>query len=154
MSVEDSPEFQKALNEACEKKYRGWLFGGDYKKAESRDKVGETLKEIEADRKRLMEKHEEYMRQAELAKQQARFMINPHMREITETLRKKHDSVGLVCPVCGGGDEGNRMNGKPWCMKCNAPLMTVKKMAGWVKPEKPKPQSFTFKEPDGVMRKR
>ncbi|GAH68856.1 unnamed protein product, partial [marine sediment metagenome] len=61
---------------------------------------------------------------------------------------------GLVCPVCGEGDEGNRMNGKPWCMKCNAPLMTVEKAADWVKPEKPKRKSYTFNEPNGVVRKR
>lgn len=154
MSIEESPEFQKALNEACEKQYRGYLFGGAYVKAASKDTVGETLEKIEAERKRLMEKHGEYMQQAELMREQARFMTNPHMREITETLRKKHGSGGLVCPVCGGGDDGNRMNGKPWCFECNVPLMTVEKAADWVKPEKPKPWSFTFNEPDGVVKKR
>ena len=38
MSVEESPEFQKALNESCEKEYRGYLYGGAYAKAHSKDK--------------------------------------------------------------------------------------------------------------------
>jgi hypothetical protein len=29
---------------------------------------------------------------------------------------------GLWCPVCGEGDMGNTMNGRPWCIKCNSPL--------------------------------
>lgn len=155
MSVEDSPEFQKALTEACEKQYRGYLFGGEYKKAASKDKIGETLEKIEAERKKLMEKHEGYMKQAELVILQSGWMRNPHMRQITETLKRKHSAGGLVCPVCGEGDEGNRMNGKPWCMKCNVPLMTKEKAKSWVKPpEKPKPKSYTFNETDGVVRKR
>lgn len=143
MKPEQSPEFMKALNEACEKNYRGWLFGEEYKKAASKDSVGETLKEIEAERKRLMEKHEGYMRQAELAKQQTRFMTDPAMREITETLRRKHGSGGLICPVCGEGDHGNRLNGKPYCYmnaKHNGlgpiPLMTPEKAAEWEPPVK------------------
>ncbi|GAI93495.1 unnamed protein product [marine sediment metagenome] len=152
MSVEESLEFQKALTEACEKQYRGYLFGGAYKKAASKDKIGETLEKIEAERKRLMEKHEGYMKQAELAKQQARFMTDPAMREIMENLRKKHDSGGLVCPVCGEGDHGNKMNGKPICYMNSkhkakgvngpVPLMTPEKAKDWKPPAK-KPK---FKE--------
>jgi len=149
----DDPERQKVLQDVCEKQYRGWLFGGEYRKAASQDTVGETLEEIERERKKLMEKHEGYMRQAELAKQQAKFMTDPAMREITENLKRKHSAGGLICPVCGGREEGNRMNGKPWCMKCNAPLMTLEKAIGWVKPEKhKKPSSHTFNEPEDVMR--
>ena len=162
MSSEDSPEFQKALTEACEKKYRGWLFGGDYKKAESKDKIGETLENIEAERKRLMEKHEEYMRQAELIRQQTRFMTNPAMRQITGTLKRKHRAGGLICPVCGEGDHGNRLNGKPVCYMNSkhkakgvdgpVPLTTPEKAKEWKPSKKPKSKSLTFKEPEEVMR--
>lgn len=141
-----NPELRAALTEACEKQYRGWLYGGGYTKANSRDEIADTLEEIEAERKRLMEKHEEYMRQAELERQQARFMSNPAMREITENLRRKHAPSGLICPSCGDRDHGNRMNGKPWCLKCNAPLMTAEKAEMWVEPpEKPKKGGYTFK---------
>jgi len=37
----------------------------------------------------------------------------------------------LVCPVCGEPDKGNKVNGKPWCLKCNVELVPrgkVKKM--------------------------
>lgn len=160
-----SPEFQKALQEASEKIYREWRSGGEYAKAETKDKVGETLEKIEAERKRLMEKHEEYVRQAELAKQQAMIMSSPHMREITENLRRKNDSRGLVCPVCGERDHGNRINGKPYCfmnakhkakgVEGPVPLMTPEKAEEWRPPKKlKKPRSFTFNEPDGVTRKR
>lgn len=153
--MEESPEFQKALQEACEKEYRGVIFGGDYIKPES----------VKAEQKRLMEKHEEYLRQAELAKQQARIMTSPHMREITENLRRRNDSQGLICPICGERDHGNRINGKPYCLMYSkhrakgvdgpVPLMTPKKAKDWKPPRKRKvPRSFTFNEPDGVTRKR
>ena len=29
----------------------------------------------------------------------------------------------LMCPVCGDGDRHNTLNGKPWCLKCNSPLI-------------------------------
>jgi len=132
--VED-PELRAALTEACEQQYRGWLYGGDYKKAESKDEIGETLKEIEEERKRLMDKHREYMRQAELARREAETMRNPHMREITENLRRKHGYSGEVCPDCGRPIR-NKKNGEPWCPYCD-------------KPVKPEPKSYTFKEPDG-----
>ena len=153
MSVEESPEFQKALQEACEKQYRGYLFGGGYRKAESKDKVGETLEKIESERKRLMETHEGYMRQAELARQQTSFMTNPVMREITENIRRKHGSSGLVCPVCGEGNHGNKINGKPYCFMNSkhkakgvdgpVPLMTPEKANDWKPPQK----KFKFRMP-------
>jgi len=153
MNVENSPEFQKALNEACEKQYRGYLFGGAYRKAESKDKIGETLEDIERERKNLMETHEGYMREAELARQQARFMTNSHMRQITENLKRKQEVSGLVCPVCGGGDKGNRVNGKPVCYDVKkhkakdvdgpVPLMSPEKAEEWKPPGK-KPK---FREP-------
>ena len=158
----DSPEFQPALNEACEKQYRGWLFGGEYVKAASKDSVGDTLEEIERERKKLMAKHEGYMREAELVKLQSGWMRNPHMREITGNLKRKQKFSGLVCPVCGGGDKGNTVNGKPVCYM-NAkhrglgpiPLMTAEKAKDWKPPEKKKPKrSYTFNAPDGVVRKR
>ncbi|GAH53940.1 unnamed protein product [marine sediment metagenome] len=99
----------------------------------------------------LMKKHEEHMRQAE----RFRFMYHPHVMEITANLKRKYGVEGLICPACGGSDNGNTMNGKPWCMKCNIPLMTEEKAADWVKPVKPKkPGGYTFIEPDDIMKKR
>lgn len=40
---------------------------------------------------------------------------------------------GLVCPSCGGKDQGNILNGKPWCMKCNVALVPIGKMKKWMK---------------------
>jgi hypothetical protein len=39
----------------------------------------------------------------------------------------------LVCPSCGGVDEGNKVNGKPWCLKCNTMLVQRGKLKKWMK---------------------
>lgn len=44
MSVENSPEFKKALNEAYDKQHREYLYGGGI--VSSKEKIGDTLKEI------------------------------------------------------------------------------------------------------------
>lgn len=159
MTIEESPEFQKALNEACEKQYREWTYGGGIKSS-SKNTIADTMAEIQrlqgGDQKamkkheKLMGEHEEYMKQAELAKQQAKILRNTHMREITGNLKRKHGSDGLICPICGEGDHGNKLNGKPYCFM-NAkhkglgpiPLMTLEKAKDW----KPPKEKFNFKEP-------
>lgn len=156
----DSPEFQAALNEACEKQYRGWLYGGEYAKAHSKDTIADTMEEMQRQRKEIEAKAEDIRRHAEQLRLEARIIFNPHMREITANLKRKQSISVLVCPVCGEGDHGNRMNGKPTCFM-NAkhkglgpiPLMTLDKAKDWKPPEKAKIKSFTFKEPDGVVRK-
>lgn len=39
----------------------------------------------------------------------------------------------LVCPKCGGGDQGNKKNGHAWCMKCGCPLIPKKMLKKWRK---------------------
>lgn len=39
----------------------------------------------------------------------------------------------LVCPECGEGDHGNRMNKHPWCMKCNTALVPKNMLKKWRK---------------------
>lgn len=55
-----------------------------------------------------------------------KYLLDPALREIQhkfmESVEVEKGSKSLVCPVCGSGDMGNRMNGKPWCFKCNSPL--------------------------------
>jgi hypothetical protein len=61
---------------------------------------------------------------------------DPHLREIQDKLLRKLDVVkgedSLVCPKCGEGDKGNKMNGKPWCFKCNVPLVPKGQVAKWL----------------------
>lgn len=47
---------------------------------------------------------------------------DPLLMKANEHFLKKIVRVGLVCPECGDPDHGNRMNKKPWCMKCNVAL--------------------------------
>ncbi len=190
--LEESPEFLEALNEACEKQYSGWLYGGSAVKAETKSQIEGVMREIQGRRREAeqmraslalrasamgfhmpnipslpdeitresMEKYrKEIQAHSDRIKAESERQRNPHFQEITRNLRK--DSGGLICPVCGEGDHGNRMNGKPVCMM-NAkhgglgpvPLMSSEKVKDWKPPKKKsKPQSYTFKEPDGVVRK-
>jgi len=47
-------------------------------------------------------------------------------------LNPQQETDKLVCPCCGEGDNGNRMNGKPWCIKCNVALASKAKMKKWM----------------------
>ncbi len=192
MSIEESPEFQAALNEACEKQYSGWLYGGSAVKAKDKSKIDGVMREIQGRKREAesmreslalrasamgfhmpdipslpdeitresMEKYRGEMQgHSDRIWAEAERQRNPHFQEIKRNLSKV--SGGLICPICGEGNHGNRMNGKPVCMmnaKHNGlgpmQLMTAKKAKEWKPPKKKsKPQSYTFKEPDGVVRK-
>lgn len=100
-------------------------------------------------------KRKEALEQAKRLRREYRSFTHPHMREITDNLRRKHGTVGLICPICGDRDYGNTINGRPSCVKCYAPLMTAENAANWVKPVKPrKPSSYTFTEPEGITKRR
>jgi len=40
----------------------------------------------------------------------------------------KPQKAGLICPECGSEDQGNRVNKKPWCIRCNVPLVHESKL--------------------------
>jgi len=46
----------------------------------------------------------------------------------------KSEEAELVCPECGEPDYGNRVNKKPWCIKCNMPLVHKSKLKRGKKP--------------------
>ena len=142
-SIDETPEFQQSLNKACEEQYRSWLFGGGYAKASSKDTIADTMEEIRRRREEIEVTVEETRRHADRTRREAMIMLNPHMREITANFKIKGGPSGLVCPVCGEGDHGNRMNGKAWCVKCNVPLITVEKAEEWKPPKK----KFKLREP-------
>lgn len=148
MSVEDTPEFKAALAEECERQYRSYLYGGNVPK----DKVGATAEEIQAQRREIEEKVKGAILRADRVRRDAEIMSNPHAREITENLRKLHSTGSLICPQCGDTDHHNTVNGKPFCMACNLPLMSREKAEKWVKPQPPSKFNRGFSEPDGVMR--
>lgn len=65
---------------------------------------------------------------------------DPHLMRIQSsfisTLDVDRGTKGVVCPVCGRSDEEcghNKMNGKPWCFKCNSPLIPKSKLKKWRK---------------------
>jgi hypothetical protein len=149
VSIEDSPEFKKALQEECERQYRSILYGKNAPKVS----VGSTAAEVERQRREI-EKSSEARLHANLMRREAEIMGNPHAREITENLRALHSvEGGLVCPQCGETDShGNKMNGHPFCFRCQLQMISKEKAEKWIKPPQPKKFSRGFNEPEGVVR--
>ena len=55
--------------------------------------------------------------------EELRRQYDPELMRITANLDSKNGmSLGLQCSKCHEPDRGNKMNGKPWCMKCNVAL--------------------------------
>lgn len=56
--------------------------------------------------------------------EELRRQYNPELMRINANLERKLGVPvgGLRCPKCGEPDRHNKMNGKPWCMKCNIAL--------------------------------
>lgn len=106
--------------------------------------------EIQASAKRMLERHRAMQMKAIHGKPKwqqdladtmrkvdalrYKYVTDPHLREIEQKLLAKAPILSdLVCPACGEGNKGNRMNGKPWCMKCNVPLIPKRKLEAWLK---------------------
>lgn len=94
-------------------------------------KAAETeYKKVQVHRERLersrsalpQRKIEEIRRKADDLRRM--YLVDPALRDIQDKFTRKLGTVpgALVCPICGGGDKGNTMNGKPWCFKCNVAL--------------------------------
>jgi len=58
---------------------------------------------------------------------QLKVMSDPVLHSINQKFLELHPPiVSMFCPKCGASDRGNRMNGKPWCFKCDHPLSSKK----------------------------
>jgi len=153
VSVEESPEFQKAFMEAAERQFRGYLYGGGYTRSSSKDQIAETMEGIQRQRSEIERTVVDAKRHADLVSRDSMMFGSPHMMEINRNLSRKHGMTrSLVCPKCGEGSHNNTMDGKPWCMKCNVPLMTPELAEKWEETKKAKPKSHTFNEPEDVVR--
>jgi len=110
-----------------------------------------------------MDAVEEARKDAELARQEAEDLKREHnvaYREIKENLRRKDNYQGLICPVCGGRNMGNTLNGKPYCfnydkhrakgIKGAIPLLNPKKAKKWTAPKKQKTVKYSWELEDVV----
>lgn len=71
------------------------------------------------------------------------YMMDANLRRIQRkflgTQPVVHGDAELVCPVCGSFNgaytkgKPNKKNGKPWCLKCNSPLVPKDKLMKWRK---------------------
>ena len=116
-------EIQESAKRMLEK-HRATVLKRNYNKAKWQRDLEDVDRRMEDVRAKAKELRQEYM-------------MDPHLREIQSKLMRKLDIVkgdkGLVCPACGEDDKNNRMNGQPWCFKCNSPLVSKDKIKMWKK---------------------
>lgn len=129
MTMEDSPKFQEALKEACNHQYEKWLLRKGI--IEFQGNVNKRIEKVQEEGREIQRRVEVAKRRMEQVHREAELMMNPHLRQIDENLKRKYGIIGsnLVCPSCGADDHGNRLNKKPWCFKCNLPLMEREKVS-------------------------
>lgn len=105
-------------------------------------RVNTRKKKMNRGKSKLQRDLEDVDRRVEEAKRKAdklrrEYMIDPHLCKIQENFNRKLGIIkgedSLVCPTCGEGDKGNKMNRQPWCMKCNTALIPKKMLKKWLK---------------------
>lgn len=73
--------------------------------------------------KQAMDKADELRRQ-----------YDPELMRINDLFLKQAIATrARICPQCGEGDMGNKMNGAPWCVKCNVVLVSKENADKWLK---------------------
>ena len=83
--------------------------------------------------------------------EELRRQYDPELMRINANLDRKMDTPvgGLRCPKCGEPDKHNKMNGKPWCIKCNvaleSPFQVKKRLPDMKALPKSKRLDVTFK---------
>jgi formylmethanofuran dehydrogenase subunit E len=111
----------------------------------------EKMRKGKAKWQRDLEDADRTVREARAKADKLRREYDPLLREIQEKLLRKLDVAkgedSLVCPKCGEGNvHGNKMNGKPWCFKCNIVLVPKSQVAKWLKLPKMKVLRGRFKD--------
>jgi len=139
-----NPGLLKSLERAIPTKIQSVNRGRNRRK-HGKSKIQRELQEID-----------EKVRAARQRAEEARGTTDENLREIN---RKWLEIAGftpgdkqLVCPVCGepsgaytSGGKPNKQYGKPWCLKCNSPLVPKDKLAKWRKMPKVK-EHGSFKD--------
>ena len=71
--------------------------------------------------KRDLEEIDSRVADAKAKAEELRRRYDPELMQIQANLDRKIgvQSIGLHCSRCGEPDRQNRINGKPWCGKCN-----------------------------------
>lgn len=122
-----NPELLESLEKAIPNQVR---------KAQTRKKkLSKGKSKLQRDLEDVDRRVEEAKRKAD--KLRRKYLVDPHLRKIQENFNKKLDIIKgkntLVCPTCGEGDHGNKMNKQPWCIKCNTALIPKKMLKKWLK---------------------
>lgn len=107
----------------------------DERTQEVRAKAAKLRKRFERLKREGKSKHQKEMAVLKARLREYEFKLDPILRKIQRRLDSKvvGSTSSLVCPVCGEGDRGNIMNGKPWCFKCGVPLVKAGKVLKWLK---------------------
>jgi len=180
MSIRDDPDFLKALGEACEGKHQEIqnLTKVDFSKI--REEMDTKVTEMKAEANKVRSEADNIRARAETDRLQAfnrvygsgigkyappprsieelRRMTDPAHRDILENLRRKDSSPDEArCPICMNFGHGNKKNGKPWCLKCDAPILSPDKHEEWLEFQSDEPKvtvQETFTEVDGTVKGR
>jgi cell division protein FtsB len=103
----------------------------DRETAEMRNKANALKKRMET-LKRSRSFPQQEMNQLSKELSLLEFRLDPALQEINRRFREQtKTTTSLTCPNCGESDKGNKMNGKPWCFKCNTVLVPKDKVAKW-----------------------
>jgi len=88
-------------------------------------------KRFQQNKAKQMKGKAKWQRQIEDAKEESekiRRTFDPELSRIEASfMRKIGAPAGLRCSKCGEPNRGNKMNGKPWCFRCNAPMNSADK---------------------------
>ena len=125
-----NPELLKSLEQQIPKQIAGV------------QKREEKLRKGKAKWQRDLEDVDRRVREARAKADELRREYDPLLREIQDKLLRKLDVVkgedSLVCPKCGEGNKGNKMDGKLWCFKCNVPFVPKGQVEKWLRLPKTK----------------
>jgi RNA polymerase-binding transcription factor DksA len=117
--LEANPDFLKSLEQEIPKQVSRFL-SRKLKENKGKSEWQREIEEAEA-------KAEEARRMAENLQLELLLNLPSHLRGFSNPVQNKF----LICPECGQGDSGNRLNGKPWCFKCYSPLVPMDKLERW-----------------------
>ncbi len=105
-------------------------------------RVNTRNKKLSKGKSKLQRDLEDIDRRVEEAKRKAdklrrEYMMDPNLRKISEKYQRHMNTLEsastLICPKCKEVDHCSKMNGTPWCMKCNTALITRKMLKNWEK---------------------
>ena len=107
---------------------------GSEEKCKAKAELERLRKRAERLKRKVKSSHQKEMAELQAKIRKYEFRLDPALRKIQRKLEEKLTVTSkMVCPNCGDPDRGNKVNGKPWCFKCNTILVAKDKLQKWLK---------------------